>query len=157
ELWVFVATDAAVKFSLLKVRNESGRSRTLSATAYAQWVLGDLPAKSAMHIGTEFAPTGGALYARNPYSMEFAERVAFFDVDDAGRTLTGDRIEFLGRNGSLQNPAAMQRAHLSGRVGVGLDPCAALQVAFELADGQEREIVFRLGVGRNAEDAGQLV
>ncbi len=157
ELWVFVAADAAVKFSVLKVRNESGRSRTLSATAYTEWVLGDLPAKSAMHIGTELAPAGGALYARNPYSMEFAERVAFFDVDDPGRTLTGDRVEFLGRNGSLHNPAAMQRAHLSGRVGVGLDPCAALQVAFELADGQEREIVFRLGVGRNADDVGQLV
>ena len=157
ELWVFVATDATVKFSVLKVRNESGRSRTLSATAYVEWVLGDLPAKSAMHIGTELASGSGALYARNPYSTEFAERVAFFDVDDAARTLTGDRIEFLGRNGNLHNPAAMQRAHLSGRVGVGLDPCAAMQVVFELADGEEREIVFRLGVGRNADDAGQLV
>jgi cellobiose phosphorylase len=157
ELWVFVATDAAVKFSLLKVRNESGRSRTLSATAYVEWVLGDLPAKSAMHIGTELAAGSGALYARNPYSTEFAERVAFFDVDDPARTLTGDRIEFLGRNGSLHHPAAMRRAHLSGRVGFGLDPCAAMQVPFELADGQEREIVFRLGVGLNADDAGQLV
>ena len=157
ELWVFVATDAAVKFSLLKVRNESGRSRTLSATAYVEWVLGDLPAKSAMHIGTELAPGSGALYARNPYSTEFAERVAFFDVDDPARTLTGDRIEFLGRNGSLHHPAAMRRAHLSGRVGFGLDPCAAMQVPFELGDGQEREIVFRLGVGHNADEAGQLV
>lgn len=157
ELWVFVAADAAVKFSLLKVRNESGRSRTLSATAYIEWVLGDLPAKSAMHIGTELASGSGALYARNPYSTEFAEHVAFFDVDDPARTLTGDRVEFLGRNGSLHNPAAMQRKHLSGRVGVGLDPCAAMQVAFELADGQTREIVFRLGVGRSADDALQLV
>ena len=42
-------------------------------------------------------------------------------------------------------------------MGAGLDPCGAIQVNFELADGQEREIVFRLGVGRNADDAGQLV
>ena len=157
ELRVFVASDAAVKFSVLKIRNESGQSRTLSATAYIEWVLGDLPAKSAMHIGSELAANSGALYARNPYSTEFAERVAFFDVDDPTRTLTGDRVEFLGRNGTLRQPAAMLRRHLSGRVGVGLDPCAAMQVSFELADGQEREIVFRLGVGRNAEDAGQLV
>ncbi|MDP3539492.1 MAG: glucoamylase family protein [Azonexus sp.] len=157
ELWVYVATDASIKFSVLKVRNESGRSRLLSATGYVEWVLGDLRAKSAMHIGTETASGSGALYARNPYSTEFAERVAFFDVDDPTRTLTSDRVEFIGRNGTLQDPAAMKRAHLSGRVGVGMDPCAALQSSFVLADGQEREIIFRLGVGRNTEDANQLV
>jgi len=157
ELWVFVATDAAVKFSLLKLRNESGRARRLSATAYVEWVLGDLPAKSAMHVASELAPASGALYARNPYSTEFAERVAFFDVDDPARSVTGDRVEFLGRNGSLRDPAGLKRSHLSGKVGVGMDPCGALQVAFDLADGQEREIVFRLGVGRNAGDAEQLV
>jgi cellobiose phosphorylase len=157
ELRVYVASDAAVKFSVLKLHNKSGRPRQLSATGYVEWVLGDLRAKSAMHVSSEVAPGSGALYARNPYSTEFAGRVAFFDVDDPRRTVSGDRAEFIGRNGTLQNPAAMKRARLSGKVGAGLDPCAAIQVAFELADGEEREIVFRLGVGRNADEAGQLV
>ncbi len=157
ELWVYVALDAAVKFSVLKVRNESGRSRRLSATGYVEWVLGDLRPKSAMHVTTEIDPNSSTLYARNPYSSEFADRVAFFDVDDAARTLSGDRTEFLGRNGTLRNPAAMSRSRLSGKVGATLDPCAAIQVPFELAAGQEREITFRLGVGRDAEDAGNLV
>ena len=157
ELWVYVAMDAAVKFSVLKVRNESGRARRLSATGYVEWVLGDLRAKTAMHVTTEIAPRSGALYARNPYSMEFADRVAFFDVDDPKRALSGDRAEFLGRNGTLRNPAALNRSRLSGKVGAGLDPCGAIQVNFDLADGQEREIVFRLGVGRNVDEAGQLV
>ncbi len=157
ELRVYVASDAAVKFSVLKLHNKSGRPRQLSATGYVEWVLGDLRAKSAMHVSSEVAPGSGALYARNPYNTEFAGRVAFFDVDDPRRTVSGDRAEFIGRNGTLQNPAAMKRARLSGKVGAGLDPCAALQVAFELADGEEREIVFRLGVGRNADEAGQLV
>ena len=34
ELWIFVARDAPIKFTILKVRNESGRSRRLSATGY---------------------------------------------------------------------------------------------------------------------------
>ncbi|WP_301101646.1 glucoamylase family protein [Propionivibrio sp.] len=157
ELWVYVALDAAVKFSVLKVRNESGRPRRLSATGYVEWVLGDLREKSAMHVNTEIAAQSGALYARNPYSTEFSDRLAFFDVDDPARTLSGDRAEFIGRNGSLRNPAAMKRSRLSGRVGAGLDPCAALQVRFDLSDGQEREIIFRLGVGRNTDDAGKLV
>jgi cellobiose phosphorylase len=51
----------------------------------------------------------------------------------------------------------MTRARLSGKVGPALDPCAAIQIPFELAAGQEREIVFVLGAGRDAEDARSLV
>ncbi len=159
ELWVYVALDAAVKFSVLKVRNESGRPRRLSATGYVEWVLGDLRPKSLMHVTTEADPYSGALYARNPYNSEFPDRVAFFDVDDSNRSVTCNRTEFIGRNGSLANPAALRRTHLSGKAGSGLDPCAAIQVAFDLADGQEREIVFRLGLGGNpgGDEASQLV
>jgi cellobiose phosphorylase len=157
EVWVYVAVDAAIKFTVLKVRNESGRSRRLSATGYVEWVLGDLRPKSALHVITEIDPNGGALFARNPYNTEFADRVAFFNVNDRSRTMTGDRTEFLGRNGTLRSAAAMSRSRLSGRAGAALDPCAAIQVPFELADGQEREIIFILGVGRGEDDAHNLV
>ncbi len=157
EMWVYVAMDASVKLTVLKVKNKSGRSRRLSATGYVEWVLGDLRTKTAMHVSTEIDPKTGALFGRNPYNTEFADRTAFFDVDEVTRTVSGDRTEFLGRNGTLRSPDAMTRARLSGRVGAGLDPCAAIQVPFDLADGQEREIIFRLGVGRDSYDAGQLV
>ena len=157
ELTVYVALDAAIKFAVLKVRNESDRPRRLSATGYVEWVLGDLRPKSTMHVITEIDPMCGALFARNPYNTEFRDRTAFFDVDDTTRTLSGDRAEFLGRNGSLHRPAAMMRTRLSGHVGAAFDPCAAIQVGFDLAAGQEREIVFRLGVGRDAGDARDLV
>jgi cyclic beta-1,2-glucan synthetase len=157
ELWIYVALDASVKFSVLKMRNESGRTRRLSATGYVEWVLADLRSKSSMHVVTELDPASGALLARNPYNTEFKGRVAFFDVDEQVRTVSGDRTEFVGRNGTLRAPAAMLRSRLSGKVGVALDPCAAIQVPFELAAGQEREIVFRLGVGRDADDSSNLV
>jgi cyclic beta-1,2-glucan synthetase len=157
EVWVYVAMDAPIKFTVLKVRNESGRSRRLSATGYAEWVLGDLRQKSAMHVVTEIDPNSGAIFARNPYNTEFRDRTVFFDTDDTDRSLSGDRTEFLGRNGTLRNPASMRRSRLSGKLGAALDPCAAIQVPFELADGQEREIIFRLGAGQDADDAGNLL
>nr|WP_165930910.1 glucoamylase family protein [Paralcaligenes ureilyticus] len=159
ELWVYVALDAPVKFFVWKIRNESGRSRELSATGYVQWVLGDLPAKSAMHIVTEIDPGTGALFARNAYNTEFTGRTAFFDLEagNSPRTISGDRKEFLGRNGTLQSPAALKRLRLSGKVGAGLDPCAAIQTSFELKDGQEREFIFRLGVSGSSGDASQLI
>jgi cellobiose phosphorylase len=157
ELKVYVALDAPIKFMVLKVRNESKRSRRLSATGYVEWVLGDLRPKSSLHVITKIDPNSGALFAWNPYNTEFRDRMAFFDVDDTTRTVTGNRTEFLGRNGTLKSPAAMKRTRLSGKVGAALDPCAAIQVVFDLSDGQEREIIFRLGVGRDAGDAGNLV
>ncbi|MGE5750696.1 MAG: GH36-type glycosyl hydrolase domain-containing protein, partial [Nitrospirota bacterium] len=157
EVWVYVAMDASIKFTAAKVKNASGRPRRLSATGYVEWVLGDLRTKMAMQVITEIDPKTGAIFARNPYKSEFADRTAFFDASEATRTVTGDRTEFLGRNGTLQRPAAMARARLSGRVGAALDPCAAIQVPFDLADGQEREIIFRLGAGRNSDDAGNMV
>ena len=158
ELTVYVAMDASIKYSVLKVRNDSGIERKLSATGYVEWVLGDVPAKSAMHIVTESDPVSGALFAHNAYNTEFADRIAFFDADAAIRSVSGDRSEFIGRNGTLRNPAALGRTHLSGKVGANLDPCAAIQVPFQLAAGQEREIVFMLGVaGRRSADVSNLI
>ncbi|MEO8143112.1 MAG: glycosyl hydrolase family 65 protein, partial [Betaproteobacteria bacterium] len=157
ELTVYVALDQPVKFAVLKVRNASGRPRRLSATGYLEWVLGDLRSKSSMHVVTEIDADSGALLARNTYNPEFSGQVAFFDVDDVTRTISGDRGEFVGRNGSLRDPAALSRARLSGKVGAAMDPCAAIQIPFELADGASREIIFRTGVGRGAGDASRLV
>ena len=161
ELWVYVAIDASIKFAVIRLRNDSGRPRRLSVTGYIEWVLGDLRSKSMMYVGTETKDSTQTIFAHNPYSMEFADRVAFLDVGDvtagASSTLCGDRTEFLGRNGTLSNPAAMSIPDLSGRVGTGLDPCAAIRVPFDLENGQEREIVFTLGVGRSADDAHSMV
>ncbi len=163
ELTIYVHVDAAIKFSRLTIRNQSGRPRRLSATGYVEWVLGDLQSKSAMHVTTEIEPQSGAILARNPYSPEFSDRVAFFDADGATQnplvTVCGDRREFVGRNGTLANPAAMARSRLSNKVGSGLDPCAAVQVPFDLADGQERDITFRIGAAgrRGIDDARAVV
>jgi cellobiose phosphorylase len=157
ELSVFVPVEGSLKFCALRLRNVSGRARTLSATGYVEWVLGDLRPKTAMHVITEVEARSGALFARNAYNAEFPHRVAFFDVDEPVRSVSGDRAEFLGRNGRLADPAAMARVRLSGRVGAALDPCGAIQVPVELAPGEEREIVFRIGAGRDSADASALV
>ena len=157
ELWLYVALEAPVKFAVLKVKNESGRSRKLSIAGYVEWVLGDLRPKTSMHLTTEIDPNSGALFARNPYNTEFAARVGFFAAEGFGQTVTCDRVEFLGRNGTMRRPAALSRVRLSGNVGAALDPCAAIQLPCDLAAGEEREIVFTLGMGQDAEEATRLV
>lgn len=158
ELTVYVAHDAPVKFYHLSVRNDCGQTCQLSATGYIEWVLGDLRAKSSMHVVTEIDPETGALLARNSFNADFANMVTFFDAGVQARTITGDRKEFVGRNGTLNSPAAMGRTRLSGKVGAGIDPCAAIQVPFTLLDGETREIVFQLGATpQGTEEASQLI
>jgi cellobiose phosphorylase len=97
------------------------------------------------------------LFARNAYGRECANRVVFVQVSELERRVSGSRTEFIGRNGSLASPAAMRRQRLSGKTGAGLDPCAAIQTQIELAEGQEREIVFVFGAARNSDEAQHFI
>ena len=157
ELRTYVAIDAPLKFMVFKLRNASGRPRKLSLTALYELVLGSSRSVNLPHIVSEIDPSSGGLFARNAYSSEFATRVAFLDCSEAQRTVSGDRLEVIGRNSTLARPDCMSRARLSGRVGAGLDPCLAMQVAVDLATGQEREIVFIFGSGRDLGDARMLL
>ena len=157
ELSTFVAMDAPVKFVVVKLRNHSGNSRRLSLTGYWELVLGEWRHANLMHVVTETDTHSGALLARNAYGRECANRVVFAQVSGRVRSVTGNRTEFIGRNGSLASPAAMRRKRLSGKTGAGLDPCAALQTHFELAAGQEREIVFVFGAARSTDEAQHFI
>ena len=157
ELTVFVPMDASVKLSLLKVYNISGRERRISVTGYVEWALGDVRDRTAMHIVTEKEPLAGAVFARNAQSTDHARAVAFFAVNRPEASVTGDRAEFLGRNGSLRDPAAMRRVCLSGRTGPGLDPCAGIRTESVLKDGECRESTFILGGAENGKEAVRLV
>ncbi|MBA3713248.1 MAG: hypothetical protein H0W76_12500 [Pyrinomonadaceae bacterium] len=157
ELLLFAPLDAPVKISLLRLRNRTDRKRRLSVTNYNELVLGSSRSASAPYVITQIDKLSGAVFARNPYNNEFGARVAFADVSAPKRTLTCDRKEFLGRNGTPARPAALRRTYLSGRVGAGLDPCIALQTVVELEPGETREIHFLLGEGESAEEAREAL
>jgi cellobiose phosphorylase len=157
ELYTYVAMDAAVKFVVLKLRNHSRHARNLSLTGYWELVLGEWRHTNLMHIVTETDPHSGALFARNVYGRECAGRIVFAHVSERAHTLTGNRTEFIGRNGSLGSPAAMHREHLSGKTGACLDPCAAIQAPIELAAGQEREVVFIFGAARDSDEVQYFI
>ena len=157
ELTVFVAIDAPVKMTVIKLKNRSTRPKRISITGYCEWVLGETRPKSLMYVSTELDPETEAIFARNPYHPEFGSRIAFFSASEKVKTVTGDRTEFLGRNGHLQAPDAMYRTSLSGRLGPALDPCAALNLVVKLDPGSEVTVSFLLGVGRDEGDAKTLI
>jgi cyclic beta-1,2-glucan synthetase len=154
----FVPLEDPIKISRLTIENHSGRLRHLSVTAYVEWVLGVSRSASAPFVVTEVDPETEAMLARNAWNSEFGARVAFADLGGRQTTWTGDRTEFLGRNGTVDHPISLERGdRLSGKVGAGLDPCAALQTTIELSAGGRAEIVFFLGETATTEEARALI
>ncbi|HEV8117354.1 MAG TPA: glycosyl hydrolase family 65 protein, partial [Thermoanaerobaculia bacterium] len=158
ELVQFVPLEDPIKISVLSIENRSGRKRSLSVTAYAEWVLGSQRGATAPFVVTSRDPETGALFARNPWNEQFGQRVAFADLGGQQTAWTADRTEFLGRNGSLDAPAALAPgSRLSGKTGAGLDPCAALRAEIELPPGGKASVLFLLGQGENEDDARRLL
>ena len=157
DLLQFVPVDDPIKISRLTLRNTTYRTRRLSVTAYVEWVLGPSRAVTAPMVVTE-RDSNGAILAHNPWNTSFGSYVAFAAMPGRETHITADRREFIGRNGNLARPAALARQQtLSGRVGAGLDPCAAVQTGFELHPGQSVEVVFLLGATETNEQVQQLL
>jgi len=156
ELTVAVSPDDPVKISRLTLTNTSSVPRRLSVFGYVEWTLGPPPPGDRRFVVTEFHDATGAILARNAYNTEFKDRVAFWRATESPRSRTCDRADFIGRNRTLQAPAALFHEELGGRVGAGLDPCAALQIAIEIPPGQSRRVAFVLGQGAAAAQTADL-
>src|SRR4051812_39385270 len=152
ELTLFVPRSEPLKIFRLALVNDGASRRRLSVTLYVEWVLGENRSRNAIHVVTSTDTATAALIATNRYRQELASRVAFLDLSCGGapsRTVTGDRAEFLGRNGSLAHPAAMGRDELSNRVGAANDPCGAIRIVMDLGPSEKRVVIGLLG------DAGE--
>src|SRR6202049_1525459 len=141
-LRVYVAIDAPVKFCALTLRNGSGRARRLSVTGYLDWVLGDERAKTLAHVLTELDEDSGAVFARNAYNTDFAQRTAFFDVDGTARS---------ARWGSASAPAQAKRRRASlcaaGRVPLPKGPLRRSNGRSDLGRPTRTEDPRRVGPG----------
>jgi cellobiose phosphorylase len=157
ELLVLVPPDDPVKLVCLTVRNPGDRPRRLSATFYAEWVLGTDRASAPLQVVCERDAAAGAVLARSAWAGDFAGRVAFAGVGPRPHSATADRGEFLGHHGSPAAPAALSRTALSGRAGPLPDPCAALMTPITLTPGQTEEVVFVLGQADTPEGASRLI
>jgi cyclic beta-1,2-glucan synthetase len=151
-----VAEHDSVKLSLLRVTNRGAGPRRISITAYVEWTLGVLREQTQHQVRTTFVPELGAILARNSFDPQFAGWVAFCAISEPLTSHTGDRREFIGRNGMLRDPAGMRAERLAGATGAALDPCAALRCTLELAPGETRELVVALGAAQGEAAAREL-
>ncbi|BBB91846.1 MAG TPA: glucoamylase family protein [Methylomusa anaerophila] len=178
EMTIFVPLADPVKVVKLRLTNKSAGRRRLSVTYYAEWVLGVRRQENASFIVTEWDESAQIMLARNAYQKTFGNACAFLGMfsppersvgspaiaeSEAKRnsglddlSWTADRSEFLGRNGTLENPAAMGRERLSGQTGPLYDACGAVQVKLTLEPETERTVYILLGAEHSRNAAVQL-
>lgn len=156
-LTLFASPHDPVKIIHLKLTNLSKRSRRLTATEYIEWVLGTTRSKNSAFIIPEYNLATGSLLARNPYNSEFDKRVAFLTANKTIHSMTTDRREFIGINGTLSYPQVLKRIGLEQQVAASVDPCAVLQVHIDLPIDSSEEIYFILGQGNDRNHAMDLI
>ncbi|HZY40444.1 MAG TPA: hypothetical protein VFF59_00430, partial [Anaerolineae bacterium] len=76
-LRLFATSEAPVKVMQLRLENKWTYPRRITATFYAEWVLGVTRDTAQQYVISEYDGEHQALLARNCYNSEFAERVAF--------------------------------------------------------------------------------
>lgn len=158
---VFTPIDAPVKILRLTLQNTADREREIAVTHYLEWALGVNREKNAPFIITEYDKNSGALLARNVYQKDFRDQYGFLGVWTGGpeidRSWTGDRAEFIGRNGSLSFPAALKRKKLSNTTGAQYNPCGAMQVKVYLPPHGERTINILVGAASSKEQVKEYM
>ncbi|WP_442578108.1 GH36-type glycosyl hydrolase domain-containing protein [Mesorhizobium sp. ASY16-5R] len=158
ELTQTVDPKDSVKIARLKLRNTGSLAAKFTVYAYVEWVMGNNRALSAPNIVPSLDAETGALLARNPYSLDFSDRIAFLATDDKAQSVTTDRGEFLGPEGSVEWPAAaVGGIALSGKVEAGLDPCAAMARDIEIAPGAEVSLLWLMGDAGSTQEAADFV
>ncbi len=153
QLRLFAAPDAPVKIIHLRLENTWNRARRITVTYYAEWILGTTKDITQQYVIPDYDSASHTLMARNPYSTEFGQHVAFVTANKNLHGLTADRSEFLGRLGSMTQPSALGRIGLGSTIQAGNDPCAAIQLHVDLRPGEAEEVFFVLGEGEDRESA----
>ncbi|MCM2293314.1 protein ndvB [Allorhizobium sp. BGMRC 0089] len=158
ELAMTVDQAEPVRYTALTIRNTGDTPRRLRSYGYVEWLLGINPIRTTPFILTSRDEESGALFASNPYSIDYSGRVAFFTAIEPMSGFASSRREFIGRHGSLKMPQAVFKASpLSGSIDPEGDACSALAVDIELQPGEEKTITFLMGDAETADQARSVL
>ena len=157
-------TDASQGLELrrLRLRNHSGRARTMEITTYGEVVLNEPlshvshPAFSRLFVRSEFVAERRALLFRRRVRDSgdvFPWMIHALLSADAVEHET-DRARFLGRGRDASSPVALlTRAPLAGTTGDVLDPVFSLRTRVVVGPGGLVERTFLSGVADDREAA----
>ncbi|HKR65256.1 MAG TPA: glycosyl transferase family 36 [Thermoanaerobaculia bacterium] len=165
EWTLFAHASETIELWLVKLKNASARPRALQLTGYLEWCCGVTPAprrefhklfietareENAVFGWSHMWDIGSARWGH--WNTDFPY-VCGFGTTERVTDAEGEKSEFLGRNGTLRDPAALARDAWRGIFGRHADPVAAMRTRISLASGEEKTIGFAISVERSRDDA----
>lgn len=151
-LSVYVSDQESIKYYVLDIQNISAHNKSISVTGYVEWVLGTLREQTYQHIETVIDPETGAIIAYNPFQMDYKKRFSFFDSDGHQKKYICKRSDFIGYNGTHSHPQALKDGITAADFNDITDPCAVIDLTFELSSNEHKQIVFRIGSFDSSEE-----
>lgn len=142
---IYVPREDPVKINLLTLYNPSSNPREISIYYYAEWVLGVDRYTGSQLIKSRYDVDLDVLIAENPFNEEFIEEKAFMLSSRDIYSYTADRREFIGKNGQLKAPAALERERLTDTAGAGFDQCGVIHIKLTIPEGSKEHIALILG------------
>ena len=156
---VVVCPDTDMEIRRISLHNPNPIPKRLSVTSYAEVVIARPdddawhPAFSKLFIETEIVASSRAIICRRRSRSADKQLPNLFHCFlvhgkiAASVSFETNRLEFIGRNQSLQSPVCLKKGRsLSGAAGAVLDPIVSIQYQLELLPGETVVADLILGV-----------
>ncbi len=150
EYTVFVPREDSCKVGILTLKNTEPVKKKIELIYYIKPVLGEDEIKSDNYINVEYERNNNIVTAKNLYSMDFQNQVAYITSSEQIKSFTGDKKFFIG-NGSIANPDGVKKVTLNNDNGLGKTSCVAVQIEIELESFESKEIAIVLGASDSNE------
>ncbi len=162
---IFVPIDDSLEVWILRIKNKSKETKSLSIYSYFEWALGDAPDNHReffkTFIETEFK--NDMLLARKRlWNVDSRNRlnrnwdyIAFHTLNSNINSYDTDKINFIGKYGTIEKPEGLFKG-LKKKTGKYLDPVGILQKNITIKSGEEKEVIFLLGLSKDIKEINRF-
>jgi cellobiose phosphorylase len=154
ELTVFVPQNHSSKVSLLKLKNETSRARSLTIYNVVIPVLGAMPNHMSPHMRFEFDKSTNTMLFSNSARSQMVGRIGYTSFGNVyGEVhVTTSAQEFFGPGDNFGSPRAMKFESLSDQITQGSDNCIAMSLDITLEPGETMVVPIIVGDGDSLSD-----
>ena len=157
-LKVLVDINDPVKILKLTLKNNSKYTKTMEATYYVEFTLGEDRYTNQENLKIEFDPVRQSILAQNPYSNNFSNQTAFMATNRPVVAATSDRKKFFGMGNSKKVPLWIYKnvRGITGFKSVS-DKCGVITTEVEIPKNSKVSLLFILGQDDNVDNVNRLI
>ncbi|MBQ8678860.1 MAG: N,N'-diacetylchitobiose phosphorylase [Treponema sp.] len=172
EALYYVPLDASYEVWDLKVKNTSGKKRTLTISGYAEFTNNSnyeqdqVNLQYSLFIGRTYFEKNRIMQAVHgnladvekdkPVDNKIVTERFFGLAGSDVASYCGDKEEFLGAYRSYSNPLGIERGDLGNKLSYNENSCGAISAEICLEAGEEKSIAFILGM-KYSDEAGKII